>query len=278
MKEKKIIVVCFLIFLAACSNGKNELTQTFIGNCGFMYESGSHKVLIDPFGTQYGGFFHLPSTGTLNKITNCESPFEDIDLLLVTHVHGDHFDPFLTEKFLSKNLTAKMVCPPQVLQMMRDSCKHFEALADRILSPVLEMAETKKMAVKGIPMTVIRTQHGSGRDLTTLELSDYSDYEKTENYAYVILLNKKRIFHQGDTDLKFNREAFSAVKKPLDLAYLSFFDWDSASYSLLENELQAKNIVFMHGTKPAEELNRDEFIDVKSEILFFDEMEKFILK
>jgi L-ascorbate metabolism protein UlaG (beta-lactamase superfamily) len=114
--------------------------------------------------------------------------------------------------------------------------------------------------------------------LTTLEQSDYNDYEKTENYAYVILLNKKRIFHQGDTDLKFNREALSAVKKPLDIAYLSFFDWDSASYSLLKNELQAKNIVFMHGTKPAEELNRDKFKDVKSEILFFDEMEKFILK
>lgn len=279
MRKKGIIVsvLSVLLFLSGCT-GNRELRQTFIANCGFFYESGPQKVLIDPFGTQYGGFFYLPSAETLNKIASGESPFDNVDLLLTTHIHGDHFDPFLTEKFMLNNQKAKMVCPPQVLKMLKDSCIHFNEFSTRIISPELQMTESKTIKLKDIPITIIRMQHGSPRDLTALETADYNEYEKTENFAYVIDFSGKKVFHQGDAFLRFNKQALKNIEGPLKIAYLSFFDWDSASYELVKNDLQAENIVFMHGTKPAEELEREEFKRVKSQVLFFEELETAIFK
>ena len=60
--------------------------------------------------------------------------------------------------------------------------------------------------------------------------NDYTDYEKTEDFAYLIEFKKKAIFHQGDGCLKINEEALNNIHRKVDIAHLSYFDWDSTSY------------------------------------------------
>ena len=45
--------ITLIVLLCGANADKNALKVTSIGNCGFMYESNTNKVLIDPFGTQW---------------------------------------------------------------------------------------------------------------------------------------------------------------------------------------------------------------------------------
>jgi L-ascorbate metabolism protein UlaG (beta-lactamase superfamily) len=127
-KFNKAYLLILIVTLSGFTNQKNELKITYLANCGFFYEASRSKVLIDPFGTEYGNFFYLPSNETRSNIIEGKVPFNDVDLLLITHVHGDHFNAKLAEAFLLNNPKAKMICPSQVYMQMKDSCSRFDQI------------------------------------------------------------------------------------------------------------------------------------------------------
>jgi len=266
----KLYVFILVIALSGFTIPKEEeLKVTYLANCGFLYETNNSKVLIDPFGTEYGSFFYLPSDETKEKIINGKIPFNNIDLLLITHIHGDHFNAKLTESFLLNNKKAKVICPSQVYRQMKDSCKSFAQIKSQIISPALSINESKKMNIKGISVTAIRMQHGANRSLEGLSYSDYTDYEKTEDFGYIIHFNKKTVFHQGDGCLKLNEKALKNIDCSIDIAHLSFFDWDSTSLDILKKDVKAEKVIFMHGTKPAKELESEQFKKIAPQLIFF---------
>ncbi len=268
---RKFIYLSIVFFtLLSFTNKDKNLKITYLANCGYLYQYNRAKVLIDPFGTQYGNFFFLPSDETKKNIVKGNDPFNHIDLFLITHIHGDHFNARLTENFLLNNSRAKMICPMQVYQQMKDSCVAFSDIESRIICPGLAMNKSKRIKINGIPVTAIRMQHGTNRSLEGISYADYTNYEKTENYGYLIHFNSKTIFHQGDGCLKINSEALQNIDCHPDFAYLSYFDWDSISLDILKKKLGAQNVIFMHGTKPGKEKETEEFGKISADLLFFD--------
>jgi L-ascorbate metabolism protein UlaG (beta-lactamase superfamily) len=270
MKNIRRFYWLFLLFaLSGFTNQKKEIKITSLGNCGYLYECNQTKVLIDPFGTEFGNFFYLPTDETRKKIIQGNAPFDKINVLLITHLHGDHFNARLTESFLLNNGGVKMICPPQVCQQMKDSCKRFAQIESQIISPGLSMGESKKIKINDLSVTAIRMQHGTNRSLEGINVSDYTDYEKTENFGYVIHFAKETVFHQGDGCLRINEKALKKINCPIDIALLGFFDWDTVSYHILKKDLKAQTVIFMHGTKPAKELESEPFKEIKPRIVFF---------
>jgi L-ascorbate metabolism protein UlaG (beta-lactamase superfamily) len=268
-KFSKLYLLILIITLSGFTNQKKELKITYLANCGFLYEGNKSKVLIDPFGTKFGNTFFLPANETKTNIIKGNVPFDNIDLLLITHIHEDHFDAKLTEAFLLNNPKAKIICPPQVYAQMKDSCISFAQIKSQITSPSLIIGESKKIKVNGITVTVIRMQHGTNRSLDGVKYSDYTDYEKTENFGYVIHFDKKNIFHQGDGCLKINEKALKNIDFPVNIAHLSFFDWDSSSLNILKKDLKVEKIIFMHGTKSGKELESEQFKNIAPQLIFF---------
>ncbi len=270
-KFSKLFLLVIIIVLCGFTMQKKALEVTYLANCGFLYQSDKSKVLVDPFGTEYGDFFYLPSNETKKNIIQGNVPFNKIDLLLITHIHGDHFNAKLTESFLLNNNKVKMICPPQVCKQMKDSCSNFGKIAAQIICPNLSMNESKKIEINGLSVTAIRMQHGTDRSLEGVSFSDYTDYEKTENFGYVIHFNKKNVFHQGDASLKINEKALKNIDCTIDIAHLSYFDWDTISLNILKKDLMAETVIFMHGTKPAKELESEQFKEIKYQIVFFNQ-------
>jgi len=265
--KNSFIIVIFILF--GCTSQKDDLKVTYLSNCGFLYEYQSSKIIIDPFGTEFGNYFFLPSSQTKTILETGNEPFDNIDFVLITHIHGDHFNPFLAEKFLLNNKSAKMICPEQVFKQMKDSCVNLKQIESQIISPQISINNLEKMDFNDISVTAVRMQHGTDRSLKDVKYEEYTDYEKTENFGYLIDFDKKVVFHQGDACLKINELALNKLNRKVDIAYLSFFDWDSISYNLLAERLRAENIIFMHGTKPAKELETEGFKLLESKLIFF---------
>jgi L-ascorbate metabolism protein UlaG (beta-lactamase superfamily) len=269
--KKYLIVLLFLLF--GCVSAEDNLKITYIANCGFLYESQSSKIMIDPFGAEFEDFFFLPSSDTRTKIETGIEPFDKVDLVLITHIHGDHFNPFLAEKFLLNNKNTKLICPPQVFKGIKDSCINFKQIESQIISPLLSMNDLETVNINGIKVTAVRMQHGTDRSLQGIKYEDYTDYEKTENFGYLIYVDNKVIFHQGDGALNINEPAVNKVVNKLtqnvDIGHLSFFDWDLSSYNLLKEKFHAEKIIFMHGTKPGQELETNELKLIEPNLVIF---------
>ena len=268
-KIRVLLFVVVVILLQGSTTSNNGIKIIYIGNCGFLYEHLDKKVVIDPFGSDYGDYFHLPSKETKMKIIKGELPFQNIDILLITHIHGDHFNSHLTEKFLLENPNTIIICPPQVKKQMIDSCQNFKDIESQFVSPEIKIGEFFDTKVNDIYIKGIRMQHGTMRSLEGINYSEYTEYEKTENFGYVIKLGKKSIFHQGDACLKINKSALETINHDIDVAHLSYFDWDTTSYNILKNKLHAKNIIFMHGTIPANEFEKDDLKSIMPQLIYF---------
>jgi|WetSurMetagenome_2_1015567.scaffolds.fasta_scaffold25047_3 L-ascorbate metabolism protein UlaG (beta-lactamase superfamily) len=62
MRKFSIFFVWILIvILCGFTKQERSLKVTYIANCGFLYQGNKSKVLIDPFGTEFGCFIYLPS-------------------------------------------------------------------------------------------------------------------------------------------------------------------------------------------------------------------------
>jgi glyoxylase-like metal-dependent hydrolase (beta-lactamase superfamily II) len=69
------------------------VTITFLANEGVMLSSGGKKVLIDALFLKYETGYAVPADSTLSALAKARPPFDSVDLILVTHRHGDHFHP-----------------------------------------------------------------------------------------------------------------------------------------------------------------------------------------
>jgi len=95
------------------------LDVTYIGNAGFMIQAGGKKVLVDAL---FEGTTDVlgPLPELLVQMMDAHGPFADVDLLLVTHPHADHFNPKLVIEFLRNHALCLLVAHTQVVDRLRN--------------------------------------------------------------------------------------------------------------------------------------------------------------
>tara|TARA_R100000664_G_C2759098_1_gene148531 strand:- start:1820 stop:3367 length:1548 start_codon:yes stop_codon:yes gene_type:complete len=74
----------------------------YLGHAGWIIKNKNFKAMCDPWfgpqGAYYGEWFPFPE----NNYLLSQDLFEDLDFLYISHVHDDHFDPWVLEK-IDKN-------------------------------------------------------------------------------------------------------------------------------------------------------------------------------
>ena len=109
---RSFAVVFFLILpvLAAACSYNRPLRLTYIANEGFMVEVGGTKILIDAFfGGLQGDWADQPDETTAGKLARAEPPFDDVDLIAISHRHSDHFSEQMVIQHLLSNPSVKVL-------------------------------------------------------------------------------------------------------------------------------------------------------------------------
>jgi L-ascorbate metabolism protein UlaG (beta-lactamase superfamily) len=211
-----------------------KVSVTYVGNAGFLVTVGDKKILIDAIFKGYQGYYELPPE-IQEKIRLGQPPFDGLDIVLVTHNHGDHFDAKLAGQYLTKNSKTVLVSTSQVTATLND-------FPDRIITfnPVKGKPDTKE--IRGINIEALYLPHGA------------TVAGKTEilNYGFIVTVNGVKLFHTGDIDIQqFSFDEFRAYQLPekkIDISFIQHFYLtnDSIERKFVREGIASRYIVPIH--------------------------------
>lgn len=231
MKRKAIILFLLLSYLTVSSFAQQKKVDvTYVGNSGFLLNIGDKKILIDALFKGFEGNYELPQD-IQDKLTSAQAPFDDVDLILVTHAHGDHINPDMVRKHLQNNPKAIFASTQQLVDALHDS-------TDRCIgfNPTKEKSESK--VINGISIETFYFPHGPDSRII--------------NIGFLISVNEITIFQTGDVDFdQFTFEEFRLLQLPerkIDLAFIQHFylTSDSISKQFVTKGIGGKYIIPIH--------------------------------
>jgi L-ascorbate metabolism protein UlaG (beta-lactamase superfamily) len=171
-----------------------DVQLTYVVNEGFIIESGGKKVILDGLLSTIGSF-ELP-VSVQRAMTTGQDPFDNIDLVLTTHFHDDHFDPLIVGAFLANNPQTRFVSTPQTVSDLAVNYDDFEAIEEQVIEVYPAPGEQERLFVNGIEIQVFNLPHGS-----------------YQNLGLMFDLGGVRFLHSGDY---FEEDADTAIQRLQD--------------------------------------------------------------
>jgi L-ascorbate metabolism protein UlaG (beta-lactamase superfamily) len=168
---------------------RDGVTITFLANEGVMLSSGATKVLIDALFLKYGAGYAVPADSTGAALERARPPFDGVDLVLVTHRHGDHFHPAPVAAHLRANPGAILLTSRQVIDSLRGHIPANALLGPRFMARTTAPGSRRREVAGGITVELLGLPHGGRR------------HRAVEHLGYIVDLGGRRVLHVGDTDI-----------------------------------------------------------------------------
>lgn len=211
------------------------LEITYIANEGVLIASNDKQVLIDGLHREYQPEYAFLPAPEREKIETAKAPFDKIDLILVSHMHLDHFHPESVGLHLKHNPKAMLVSSAQVVEEIEKKSKDYEAIKARVAGATPPWKEKVAMKVAGIDFEILRLRHGTGR------------WRELHNLGHIIKLGGKKLLHVGDADTEVeNFEKFNLDEEGIDIAILPSWFLFGSGVTIVREHIKPKQIIAVH--------------------------------
>ena len=168
------------------------VTVTFLANEGVLLSgetrAGPRDVLIDALVEPYESY-PAPAESTQAALREARGPFAGVDVVLITHRHGDHFHPAPAAAHLAANPRAILVTSRQVVDSLRGRATA-GLLRDRVAPRTQPPGNRRRMLVNDVPVELVGLPHSGGRR-----------HRHVEHLAFLVELGGRRVLHLGDAEL-----------------------------------------------------------------------------
>jgi len=182
---------------------------TYVGNSGFLIRVGDKKVLVDAVFEGFPGSY-APPASVQDLVLNGRAPFDNIDLMLATHSHADHFTPAAVSRSLQSNPRAVFVGPP-------DTVAQVTGAAGRATALDVPDGQRRTLQVNGMSIDAMPLSHGTPPP----------GQPGLVNLAYVVTVGGMTFLHTGDIDASIiGHEALRTLVAPgdrIDVAFVAHF-------------------------------------------------------
>lgn len=233
------IFFSFLVATFCLQLSAQELKITYISNEGVLIQSGDQKVIIDAlFDKYYEDYLH-PTEDMLENMINGQAPYNDIDLLLSTHIHRDHFAPTVTGRFLKGHPETRLLSSAQLAKSVKDDYAEGSAVAGQI-EGIIRDTEIHEREVNGIKVKAFFIYHAGG-----------SRTRSIENMGFLVEVGGKRILHLGDADMNPDRFAELDLKSmDIDIAMVPYWYMaDETGIQIINDSIRPKQLLGIHFPK-----------------------------
>jgi L-ascorbate metabolism protein UlaG (beta-lactamase superfamily) len=235
---KKLLAVILTTLLISpnvfSQSTEHKIDVTYIANAGFLIESSGKKILIDAIFNNGWNNYLTPGDFIVSKIINQQSPFNKVNLMLITHNHADHFNDSMVVAYLNNNSENILIAPTLVTTTILKNPdfknKNQVVELDRI------NREKNDTTINGIRIRSFFILHDSRPQI--------------EHVGFLIDIGDIKVFHSGDSNgsdsVEF--EELQLQKEQIDLALLNFYGfWNTKEERLFtEKYILPKRISLIH--------------------------------
>lgn len=209
---------------------------TYIANEGVLISAGGKQLLIDGLHREYQRAYAFLPAAEREKIETAKAPFDQVDLVLVSHMHLDHFHAESVGLHLQHNPKALLVSSHQVVDQVEKNFKNYQAIRARVTASTPPAAQRVAMRVAGIDFEILGLRHTGARHATI------------QNLGHVVKVGGKKILHIGDADMATdNFEKFNLDEEGIDIAFLPmWFLIDSEGQTLVREHIKPRQIIAVH--------------------------------
>ncbi len=221
----------------------------YVANEGFLVETKNHKVLIDAlFGGIKGNWCDQPNDSLINKMIFGVPPFDNIDLVLITHKHVDHFNKQMTIDFLKNNSKSVLICPYQVNELLKNDADYSKISARITSIKPANPFDTTLISNNNIKVRILRFNHGSYYLNDSLTGEPINIHKDIENFGYLIEADSFSFFHSGDDNpINISQyKAYNFQQLKIDVAFLDRVFLTPKGMDLVKDFIKTRNLVYMH--------------------------------
>ena len=128
-----------LALTVLCGSAAAETTVQYIANAGVLVSDGKSKILFDPlFDNDYGQYY-LPPEEVRAAILDGVPPFDNVDAVLISHAHADHFVSRDLLVLLRQHPALRLYGPDQVSEALaREADSNYAEVFDRVIAVSLK--------------------------------------------------------------------------------------------------------------------------------------------
>jgi len=231
------VVICAWLELPTASGQSATTTVeiTYLGNEGVMLTAGDQRVLIDAIHGSFGEYIAPPSD-QLSAIEHGKPPYDGRGLVLVTHIHADHFSPQSVGLHLQHNKSAALVSSAQIVDALRKEFAAFRQIQSQIHEMTPAWKQRQAVTVNEVRIELLGMKHGG------------EEFKSIQNLGYVVELAGKKLPHIGDADTtEENFAHFKLEQEGIDVALLPFwYLLAPEGQALVKAHIKPKHIVAIH--------------------------------
>jgi len=238
-----------LVFLSACANPGGAgpaatpsaaplggLRVTYLANEGVLLESGSTRVVIDGLHRFYKEAYATLPDGPREALESAAPPWGDIDLILVSHRHRDHFHPEAVGRYLAGAPRAQLLTSEEVVGELARDYAGWEEIRSRVVPWHWEVGRTETVRAGGVEVTLLGLSHGDGHMATV------------QNVGHLMKLGGATVLHVGDAQLTAaNFAPFNLPARGIDIAFLPWwYVIDDEGRALVRAHIAPRRVVAVH--------------------------------
>ncbi len=215
---------------------QDALTITYVANEGVLIASGNRHVLIDGLHRPYYPAYAALPPDQREQIESARPPYDQIDVILVSHVHRDHFHAEAVGRHLQHNPGATLIASEQVADSVARDFAGYEAVRARIRTVKPSWKERLALRAGGVEIDVLGLRHGSTR------------FRWVQNLGHVVTLGGKKLLHIGDADVSVeNFEALGLAEQGIDIAFIPYWFLESQTgRAIVRDVIKPKHVITVH--------------------------------
>jgi L-ascorbate metabolism protein UlaG (beta-lactamase superfamily) len=250
-KIHTLTLILLLFFYFGNAFSQKTVNICYIANEGFLVELNGKKILFDGL---FGGFdadwCDIPSPEIKTKLENSEPPFDNIDLIFISHNHIDHFNKDMVINHSLKDSNCRIICPVQVLQKL-ETHNDFHNIKNKIFAYTPDFSQDSAVSINGTNIKIYRLEHCQYFEKDSLTGKEVNRHQNVENLGYLVNFDGIKIFHSGDIN-PWNEDElkiFNLQNESIDIAFLErlfLTNQQGRGIEIIQNYINPGRIIFMH--------------------------------
>jgi len=212
----------------------------YLGNAGTMVINGETKLMFDPlFDHDYNTYQLVPS-GIRAKMIAGTAPYDGVDVLFISHAHGDHFSAESVLEYLKAHPQVKLVAPKQAVEQLRAGLSAND-FATRVIS-VDQTTDDSPLTLQAGTIIV---------EAVTIPHSGGERFAQVRNTVFRVHLTPDlRVLHLGDATI--DAAPFAAKQtfwdaRSNDLVFTPYWLFkDAERRVILDDHIRAKQAIGVH--------------------------------